>query len=101
MPNFTPHRCNVSPLQGVKPQNRPLSNLNTGKLALRAMLPVKTKREILEKIRKFVKLDLGLLVFTVDELIQRLLVVLLLHLPITVVYKWQHFNKPTFTNAVE
>jgi len=32
---FHPHRCNVSPLRGDKPQNRPLSNLNTG-----AMLPV-------------------------------------------------------------
>jgi len=30
----------VSPLRGEKPQNRPLSKLNTGKLALRAMLPV-------------------------------------------------------------
>ena len=34
MPNFTPHRCNVSPLRGEKPQNRPLSKLNTGRLAL-------------------------------------------------------------------
>jgi len=38
---FHPHRCNVSPLRGEKPQNRPLSKLNTGKFALRAMLPVK------------------------------------------------------------
>jgi len=38
---FHPHRCNVSPLRGEKPQNRPLSKLNTGRLALRAMLPVK------------------------------------------------------------
>jgi len=37
-----PHRCNVAPLRGEKPQNRPLSKLNTGRLALRAMLPVKT-----------------------------------------------------------
>jgi len=37
---FHPHRCNVSPLWGEKPQNRPLSKLNTGKFALRAMLPV-------------------------------------------------------------
>ena len=36
---FHPHRCNVSPLQGEKPQNRRLSKLNTGRLALRAMLP--------------------------------------------------------------
>jgi len=41
VPNFTPHRCNVSPLWGEKPQNRPLSKLNTGRFALRAMLPVK------------------------------------------------------------
>ena len=38
---FHPHRCNVSPLRGEKPQNRPLSKLNTGRFALRAMLPVK------------------------------------------------------------
>jgi len=31
----------VSPLRGEKPQNRPLSKLNTGSFALRAMLPVK------------------------------------------------------------
>ena len=37
---ISPHRCNVSPLRGEKPQNRPLSKLNTGMLALRAMLPV-------------------------------------------------------------
>ena len=37
---FHPHRCNVSPLRGQKPQNRPLSKLNTGRFALRAMLPV-------------------------------------------------------------
>jgi len=37
---FHPHRCNVSPLWGEKPQNRPLSKLNTGRLGLRAMLPV-------------------------------------------------------------
>jgi len=38
---FHPHRCNVSPLRGEKPQNRPLSKLNTGRFVLRAMLPVK------------------------------------------------------------
>jgi len=32
----------VSPLRGEKPQNRPLSKLNTGSFALRAMLPVIT-----------------------------------------------------------
>jgi len=37
---FHPHRCNVSPLRGEKPQNRPLSKLNTGRFALLAMLPV-------------------------------------------------------------
>ena len=37
---FHPHRCNVSLLRGEKPQNRPLSKLNTGRFALRAMLPV-------------------------------------------------------------
>jgi len=30
---FNPHRCNVSPLRGEKPQNRPLSKLNTGRFA--------------------------------------------------------------------
>ena len=38
---FHPHRCNVSPLQGEKPQNRPLSKLHNRRFALRAMLPVK------------------------------------------------------------
>jgi len=33
----------VSPLRGEKPQNRPLSKLNTGRFALRAMLPVITQ----------------------------------------------------------
>ena len=37
---FHPHRCNVAPLLGEKPQNRPLSKLSTGRLALRAVLPV-------------------------------------------------------------
>jgi len=32
MPNFTTHRCNVSPLRGEKPQNWPPSKLNTGAL---------------------------------------------------------------------
>jgi len=41
---FHPHRCNVSPLRGEKPQNRPLSKLNTGRFALRAMLPVTRHR---------------------------------------------------------
>jgi len=35
----------VSPLRGEKPQNRPLSKLNTGGFALRAMLPVKKEEE--------------------------------------------------------
>jgi len=39
---FHPHQCNVSPLWGEKPQNRPLSKLNTGSFALHAMLPVIT-----------------------------------------------------------
>ena len=40
---FHPHRCNVSPLRVEKPQNRPLSKLNTGRFALRAMLPVNSR----------------------------------------------------------
>ena len=39
---FHPHWCNVSPLRGEKPQNRPLSKLNTGRFVLCAMLPVKS-----------------------------------------------------------
>jgi len=35
----------VSPLRGEKPQNWPLSKLNTGRFALRAMLPVKKQDE--------------------------------------------------------
>jgi len=34
---FHPHRCNVSPLRGEKPQNRPLSKLNTGTLCTGAV----------------------------------------------------------------
>jgi len=45
---FHPHRCNVSPLRGEKPQNRPLSRpkRNTGRFALRAMLPVKNRHNL-------------------------------------------------------
>ena len=38
---FHPNRCNVWPLRGENPQNRPLSKLNNRHFALRAMLPVK------------------------------------------------------------
>ena len=41
---FHPHRCNVWPLRGENPQNRPLSNLNNRHFALRAMLPVKNAK---------------------------------------------------------
>jgi len=34
------HQCNVSPHRDKKPQNRPLSNFNNRRFALRAMLPV-------------------------------------------------------------
>jgi len=37
---FHPHRCNVWPLRGENPQNRPLSKLYNRHFALRAMLPV-------------------------------------------------------------
>jgi len=43
---FHPHRCNVSPLRGEKPQNWLLSKLNTGRFALRAMLPVTNHSEM-------------------------------------------------------
>jgi len=42
---FHPHRCNVSPLRGEKAKNRLLSKLNTGRFALRAVLPVKKRRD--------------------------------------------------------
>ena len=42
---FHPHRCNVSPLRGENPQNRPLSKLNNRHFALRAMLPVNYDRQ--------------------------------------------------------
>jgi len=45
---FHPRRCNVSPLCGEKSQNRPLNKLNTGRLALRAMLPVKRRHKKFE-----------------------------------------------------
>jgi len=35
-----PHRCNLSPLRGKKHWNRPLSNSNNRRFALRAVLPV-------------------------------------------------------------
>jgi len=37
----------VSPLRGEKPQNWPLSKLNTGRFALRAMLPVTRKTTVI------------------------------------------------------
>jgi len=40
VPNFTPIGATCRPCGAKKPQNRPLSKLNTGRLALRAMLPV-------------------------------------------------------------
>ena len=40
MPNFTPIGATCRPLRGEKPQNRPLSKLNTGRFVLRTMLPV-------------------------------------------------------------
>jgi len=40
----------VSPLRGEKPQNWPLSKLNTGRFALRAMLPVKIHFKITKTI---------------------------------------------------
>jgi len=42
----------VSPLRGEKPQNRPLSKLNTGRLVLRAMLPV-TKGDLIKRLNEW------------------------------------------------
>ena len=47
---FHPHRCNVSPLRGENPQNRPLSKLNNRHFALRAMLPVNNTCYIFSEI---------------------------------------------------
>ena len=44
---FHPHRCNVSPLRGENPQNRPLSKLNNRHFALRAMLPVNENSDVI------------------------------------------------------
>jgi len=41
MPIFTPIGATCRPCGAQKPQNRPLSKPNTGRFALRAMLPVK------------------------------------------------------------
>jgi len=50
---FHPHRCNVSPLRGEKPQNQPLSNLNTCALRFaHAMLPVTTDFEVRVRYRR-------------------------------------------------
>jgi len=38
---FQPHRCNVSPLWGENPQNRPLSKLNNRRFAMRAICRLK------------------------------------------------------------
>jgi len=39
-PNFIPIGAMSPLMRGEKPQNRPLSNLNSRRFALRAMLPV-------------------------------------------------------------
>jgi len=43
----------VSPLRGEKPQNWPLSKLNTGRFALRAMLPVMNTDNICRYLAAF------------------------------------------------
>ena len=45
---FCENRARDTPLRGEKPQNRPLSKLNTGRFALLAMLPVKTLLSFIE-----------------------------------------------------
>ena len=52
---FYPHWCNVSPLRGEKPQNRPLSKRNTGRFALRAMLPVKNNDDYTSSSAEVIK----------------------------------------------
>jgi len=44
----------VSPLRVEKPQNWPLSKLNTGRFALRAMLPVKMPKLVLTTDAEYV-----------------------------------------------
>jgi len=46
----------LSPLWGEKPQNRPLSKLNTGRFALRAMLPVTSESTVMLCIGKVARL---------------------------------------------
>jgi len=53
---FLHAKCNVSPLRGEKPQNRPLSKLNTGRFVLRAMLPVKRRAKFIQGSSFFVVL---------------------------------------------
>ena len=67
---FHPHRCNVSPLRGEKPQNRPLSKLNTGRFALRAMLPV--IRQVHRRAARFVKRNYYISTTSVSSLISQL-----------------------------
>jgi len=45
MPNFTPIGATCCPCGVKKTQNRPLSNLNNWRFALRAMLPVNYERQ--------------------------------------------------------
>jgi len=68
---FHPHRCSVSPLRGEKTQNRPLSNLNNQRFALRANLPVNYFDHLLLLLRVVI-------VTEVDWQVSRLLLLLLL-----------------------
>jgi len=46
MPNFTPIGATCRPCGAKNLKNQPLSKLNTGRLALRAMLPVKMHQAV-------------------------------------------------------
>jgi len=60
---ISPPSVHVSPLRGEKPQNRPLSKRNTGRFALRAMLPVTSTTLIAIRTDCVWPLPLRLLIF--------------------------------------
>ena len=57
---FCENRARDTPLRGEKPQNRPLSKLNTGRFALRAMLPIKNGINIRQYLTKLQTILLAL-----------------------------------------
>jgi len=56
---FHPHQCNVSPLRGEKPQNQPLSNLNTGALCFAQCCRYQTRSAVPEMSDHLATIDLA------------------------------------------